>query len=358
MMVRSGINAPTSVGDGGNAGSDTKSTTKRTTSVSAIAFSSQAGFAAGSYAQPGDGAGGVYGPCEVCHNQTNTYNRTVDNDNTHATRTGRCTTCHPHSAGFAPKACKGCHGGDTGDPGQVSNSAPNVTAWWTSSGHGRSFGSRTALGAVQCEECHDVGYLSSANHKTDGTAGSGPAPANVNTLAWPGKALNANTQPTANTAHLRQAYFPATATHKYDYARVFNKKCGDPATGCHPVPPHNNHPQVPAGSVNPADNVMRFGDNSVVNPKAYYWYPAYLDYRANFYESRSPWEIEDLTTNASGVGTDSGTRYGVCVSCHDPHGTNAARNLMGGTTNRMLRGNSNATGQFCNSACHTTRTPP
>jgi len=254
-------------------------------------------------------------------------------------------------------ACLDCHGGSDGSRPGV-NGAPVVTTYWRTSGHGRTFGSRGARGVIGCDECHDVGYLSSANHKTDGTAGSGPAPANVNTLTWPGKALNANTQPTANTAHLKQAYFPATATHKYDYARAFNKKCGDPATGCHPVPPHNNHPQVPAGSVNPADNVMRFGDNSVVNPKAYYWYPAYPDYRSGFYASRSPWVIDDLTTNASGVGTDSGTRYGVCVSCHDPHGTAATDQTAAGG-NAMLRGNwSTEPGPFCNTACHTARTPP
>ncbi len=350
MMVRSGINAPLNISDGLNAGSDPKSVTNRTSNISAIAFYSQAGFAAGSYAQPGNGSGGVWGPCEVCHNKPNTYTRAIDNAATHAGRTGRCTTCHPHSAGFGPKACKGCHGGETGDPGQVSNNAPNITAWWTTSGHGQAFASRASV--VECEECHNVGYLSAANHKTDGTAGSGPPPANVNTLKWPTKADNGNNFPTLNTSHLKQDYFPSSATSKYQYALAFDRKCGTPATGCHLVAPHNHHPKIPAGSIDPTDNVMRFGDNTTLsNPKNYYWYPAYSVYRDSFYESRSPWGIDDLTTSAA-VGSDSGVQYGACITCHDPHGTNSIKNLLGGATNRMLRGNSKSSGQFCNTACH------
>ncbi len=254
--------------------------------------------------------------------------------------------------------CLDCHGGSDGTRPGV-NGAPVVTHYWRTGGHGQAFGSRGGRGPIGCEECHDIRYLASADHRADGSAGSGPAPSNLNTLTWPGKALDANTRPTANTAHLGAAYFPASATRKSDYARAFNRKCGDPAAGCHVVPPHNNHPQVPAGSVDPVDNVMRFGDaTSVADPKAYYWFPAYADYRTRFYESRSPWGIDDLSTIAAATGPDSAVQYGTCVSCHDPHGTGAADGTAAGR-NAMLRGNwitQRAT--FCNAVCHTTRMPP
>ncbi len=254
-------------------------------------------------------------------------------------------------------ACMDCHGGSDGTRPGVGG-APVVTNYWRTSGHGQAFGSRGGRGPIGCEECHDIGYLASADHRADGSAGTGPAPANLNTLTWPGKTLDANTRPTANTAHLRAAYFPASATRKSDYARAFNRKCGDPAAGCHVVPPHNNHPQVPAGSVDPADNVMRFGDASVAEPKAYYWFPAYAEYRTGFYESRSPWVIDDLSTAAAATGPDSAVQYGTCVSCHDPHGTGAADRTTAGR-NVMLRGNwSTQASTFCNAACHTTRMPP
>ena len=47
---------------------------------------------------------------------------------------------------------------------------------------------------------------------------------------------------------------------------------------------------------------------------------------------------------------------GLCTPCHDPHGTNAPPNL-GSPTNQMLRGNTLNPGEFCNTACHTTRAP-
>ncbi len=254
--------------------------------------------------------------------------------------------------------CTDCHGGSDGTrPG--ADGAPVVTLYWRTSGHGQAFGSRGARGPIGCEECHDIGYLAAADHRADGSAGPGPAPANVNTLAWPGKTLDANTRPTANTAHLRAAYFPTSATRKADYARAFNRKCGDPAPGCHVGPPHNDHPQVPAGSVDPADNVMRFGDlTSAADPKAYYWFAAYADYRTGFYQTRSPWVIDDLTTAASAAGPDNAVRYGTCGSCHDPHGTGVADRTTAGRT-AMLRGNwITQASAFCNDACHTSRTPP
>lgn len=129
MMLRSGINAPADNTDS-NAGSDVKSIPKRTdANVRSVTFNSLAGYAAGSYAQPGNGTGGTWGPCEVCHTQTTAFSRTSDNTATHAGRTSRCTTCHPHTLGFAP-TCFGCHGSSgnrqywpAGSPGSYPNRA-------------------------------------------------------------------------------------------------------------------------------------------------------------------------------------------------------------------------------------------
>ncbi len=95
FMIRSAVNYPASSSDT-TAGSDAFGRPNDTT-LDSITFDSTAGFATGSYAQPGTG---TYGICEVCHNQTYTYNRTTDNAGNHTNRTTRCTTCHKHSAGF------------------------------------------------------------------------------------------------------------------------------------------------------------------------------------------------------------------------------------------------------------------
>jgi len=357
MMVRSGINAPVNSADA-NAGSAGKSRPRRTdANVRSVTFTSLAGYGAGSYAQPGNGAGGTWGPCEVCHTQTNAYSRTRDNDNTHVTRITRCSTCHPHKSGFAATACKGCHGPDSV---ATADAAPNVGTYWTSSGHGM------AAINIDCEACHDVGFVSGADHKADGSAGVGPPPANINTLFWPGKSTgNPNTDRNQNTAHLKSDYFPAgfpaNPPNKYQYALAFDQKCGNPATGCHTAQPHYDsitapdgaHPQRPAAPV-AADNVLTFGQSmTTLTPKAYNWFPAISDYPAQFYQSRSPWDIEDITTNATTGYPGNGVRYGLCVSCHDPHGTNAPSNRPGHTTNVMLRGDTlSPPGQFCNTACH------
>jgi predicted CxxxxCH...CXXCH cytochrome family protein len=359
MMIRSGINAPTGSGDT-SAGSDSKSRPNRTdANVLAVAFNSVAGYSTtgGVYSYANQGNTAPWGPCEVCHTQTTAFSRTKDNTDSHATRTNRCATCHPHKAGFAATACKGCHGPDSVATAQA---APNVGTYWTSSGHGMTTPKTIN---VECEACHDTSFVTSADHKTDGSAGAGPPPANINTQTWPGKTENANNQRNQNTVHLSAAYFPSgfpgsNPSNKYNFALAFDQKCGNQATGCHTANAHNHHPVIP-GAPQTVDRVLRFPDGGTVsNPKAYNWYSAISDYPTQFYQSRSPWDINDITTSAVGSYTDNNTRYGLCVSCHDPHGTNAPANLLGTTTNRMLRGDSSNAGQFCNTACHTTRTPP
>lgn len=344
MMIRSGINAPANSTDS-NAGSDGKSRPKRTdANVRSVTFNSLAGYAAGSYAQPGNGSGGTWGPCEVCHIQTNAYSRTTDNTGNHGTRTNRCTTCHPHKAAFAPTACKGCHGPDSV---ATAARAPDVGAYWTSSGHGR-FTTGSPARPIECEDCHDASYLTSADHKTDGSV-SGNPPNNINTEYWPGKSpMNGDTNPNRNTPHLLAGYDNASATSRAGVARQFDNFC---ALQCHSQDYHRH--QKDTGPA-PRD-VMRFGDDNTSttpNPKQYTWFTL-SSYPTDFYRSQSPWIDNDVYAR-TGM-SDSGTAYGLCVSCHDPHGTATTDTKGSGpmATNAMVRGNWKSDSEgFCARACH------
>jgi predicted CxxxxCH...CXXCH cytochrome family protein len=153
-MVRSGINAPTAASDnvGPLAGSDIKGTPNRTTSISTITFTSQAGYAAGSYAI--NGADGV---CEVCHIQTTLYKRggTAENVGTHTIRTGNCIACHGHDAGF-----KGVDGSNREQFFDSGYRADNTSNYRDLSGH-RILSNTTTAGLfdgtqVNCYGCHGV----------------------------------------------------------------------------------------------------------------------------------------------------------------------------------------------------------
>lgn len=352
MMIRSGINAPIDASDT-NAGSDGKSRPKRTdANVLPVNFNSLAGYSAtaGVYSYANQGNSPPWGPCEVCHIQTTAYSRTLDNAGSHSTRTNRCTTCHPHKAGFAPTACKGCHGPDSV---ATAAGAPEVGQYWTASGHGR-FTTGSPARPIECEDCHDASYLTSGDHKTDGSV-SGSPPNNINTEYWPGKSpMNADTNPNRNTAHLKAGYDTPGASFRADVARTFDNYC---ALTCHSQDYHRH--QKNNGPV-PQD-VMRFGDpdtSTTTNPKQYTWYTL-SSYPTDFYRSQSPWVDNDVYAR-TGM-SDSGTAYGVCVSCHDPHGTATTDTKGSGSqaTNAMVRGNwKTDSANFCARACHTSRTPP
>jgi len=206
--------------------------------------------------------------------------------------------------------------------------------------------------AIECEDCHNTSYLTASDHKTSGVAG-GP-PLNINTLLWPAKSpLNADTNPNANTSHLVAGYIDTAATSREAIARKFDNQC---STACH-TPGFHQHQMD-----NNPPGVMRFGDrNTKANPKLYEWYvwdtsnPA--NYPTSFYRSRSSWTDNDI--RSVGGMTDPTTNYGLCISCHDPHGTGVT-DTSGypglGVTNHMLRGNwlpPTGPGAFCNnSGCH------
>ena len=263
------------------------------------------------------------------------------------------------------RPCTDCHGGTSGDYLNAVNNAPVVTRYWLTSGHGRySTSSPQSVHVITCDDCHDIDYLSAEAHRTDGTAGLSDPPANINTLSWPGKASNANNAPNPNTAHLKPSFFPVSPTRKLDYAEAFNRGCSRTGTGCHtwrwPIS-HVGHIH-PDATLPPYDNVLTFGRshaNTPPDPKIYPWYPAAsgaIDYTLRFYESPTVWLISDLTSLADNAAyPDVSVAYGNCVSCHDPHGTNAPINYgNGASTNRMTRGSTVTpyAGPFCNTVCH------
>lgn len=261
------------------------------------------------------------------------------------------------TASAPPRPCTDCHGGTAGDNVNVVHDAPVVTRYWTSSGHGRySTSYPQASRAVTCDDCHDLSYLSEADHRADGTAGSAEPPGNINTLTWPGKATTSNTAPTANTAHLKSSFFPSSPATKADFAWAFGARCAARNVGCHTAPSHVGtiHPKVAE------DNVLTFGRShggTPPDPKSYPWYTPVTgsdNYAILFYESHVVWLVDDLTTLAGDAAyPDSGVNYGVCISCHDPHGTSAPVIIGGASSNKMLRAAPEFTssGQFCN-LCH------
>lgn len=229
---------------------------------------------------------------------------------------------------FIAYSCVGCHGGDNGDQPPRFN-APKVTRYWKTSGHGKS----TPRPAATCEDCHDVGSPP-GTHAADGTGV-------VNTENWPGKPENTVN---SNTSHLRPFLLnggtAAQLQSNFDIGCVNGPGGG---TVCHIQWGVQGHRHSMA-----ADNLVQFGRGSTTEvPKSFGWY-AQSDYEVDFYKSRSPWVIQDLTSDATGT-----VFYAPCVSCHDPHGTGST-NYIPIYGNAMVRGNfATESAVFCNSACHT-----
>jgi predicted CxxxxCH...CXXCH cytochrome family protein len=152
-MIRSGINAPTAVGDNSatGAGSNSKGTPNRATPIAAVTFTDNTGFAANSYAIPG---ATTYGICEVCHVQTTLvtlYSRGFDNTGSHASNTGNCISCHGHGSGFKGAGhsvganCKGCHATAQGTRRAIQVEFDNTAQ------HG---GTWAQITSADCEKCH------------------------------------------------------------------------------------------------------------------------------------------------------------------------------------------------------------
>ncbi|MBI5904148.1 MAG: CxxxxCH/CxxCH domain-containing protein [Deltaproteobacteria bacterium] len=143
FMVRSAVNNPVNSTDT-NAGSNSFGTPKDN-ALSNVTFTSLAGFAANSYAVSGT-ADGI---CEVCHNQTTLFNASgSDNTGTHASRTGRCTSCHKHDTGFKGSGdCEACHNNAQG-PRRA------ITAEFGYASHHSQGVTAATVTKVTCSQCH------------------------------------------------------------------------------------------------------------------------------------------------------------------------------------------------------------
>jgi predicted CxxxxCH...CXXCH cytochrome family protein len=259
---------------------------------------------------------------------------------------GPCANCHSHSTGFAPKDCGECHGGKPslypvgyathpGVDGTHGNAddAPNVMsvlsggiwysvwdgAWWDNfvgsstaqrGGHGDAGGRPT----VFCTDCHDINRPLPNTH-LDGT---------VNTFDFPGKGSTTN----SNTSHLK-AYFVADLPQAVDAAQLqFDDSCAV-RVGCH------------SGVVPEYRHTVRWKSTGRTLMQ-FQAFPPYLNtITANPKQARAgtlwvnywtPWTMKDLQNTVTGA-----VQHGVCVSCHDPHGTRVTENRGG--TNLMLRYN-------------------
>jgi hypothetical protein len=300
-MVRSYLSAPTASNDA-SFGSNSYGTPQDTGAASAVVFTSTAGMAAGSYGITGAGALGI---CEVCHTQTVYWRRDIASES-HVPGT-RCTNCHKHTQGFKPPTCESCHNGNTPYV-QGSATAPNVmgdgnsatgtggatpkpydngTYGFNVNGHGRDDTPDVPGNTINvgCTACHDT-YQSGGAH-IDGVING---------------RLSPDTR-TANSFYLLSAFVKATPASDYDVQVTFDNAC---ATLCHGALQMRH-----AVDAVPALNAVQFGTHtSYSEPQN--TPPPYMFFDRN------------LKSAATFGGFDGGTNYALCVSCHDPHGTNAA----------------------------------
>jgi len=79
--------------------------------IETMVFTSTAGTAADSYAEPSTTFDGI---CQECHTLTTSFrDNTSVASGTHASNTTGCMNCHNHkNDGFKGSGCNGCHGGD------------------------------------------------------------------------------------------------------------------------------------------------------------------------------------------------------------------------------------------------------
>ena len=304
------------------------------------------------------------GPCQVCHTLTKYYRRDGSNPGGgHITTL--CLDCHKHPTAFAPTGCEGCHNanplvwgcdgiqGTADDPPNVMGDGVSVsgvggngkgakpyddgTYGYNVNGHGANGSKIPSLTPNRaCTDCHDLNSPSPNKHYDCGD----PVNQRVNTRSYFGKPADSRN---ANTSHLVAGYL-AGASNSQAKQIGFDDYCYNT---CHLTDGQVDmrHASAPGGL---SDKIMEFGvlpptgtAATTDNPKQ--------DRGAN--NVWTPWTIEDITTTVAA--SPPGTHYnGVCVSCHDPHGTSTLQKTR--LTNKMVirnwKGTSMAT--FCQSNCH------
>jgi predicted CXXCH cytochrome family protein len=184
---------------------------------------------------------------------------------------------------------------------------------------------------ARCTDCHDVNSPPGTHYNCVNEVN-----AELNTKRWPGKLEDTRN---ANTAHLVAGYLPEAPGAK-ERQIAFDDYC---ATACHKDQGVEDmrHGSHPGGKY---DKVMEFNiaNSTTDDPK-----------RSRGLDPKLvPWTIDDLTT-AADAHPPQVRFYGVCVSCHDPHGTATQQKTRG--TNKMVVRSWKGEGMqsFCGTVCHT-----
>ncbi|MHB8836155.1 MAG: hypothetical protein ACYC9Y_10650 [Candidatus Methylomirabilia bacterium] len=301
-----------------------------------------------------------------------------------------CMQCHDHDYdniyatvdAFMPSGCEGCHGppfslcnpnsyqnpGCDGTAGTVDD-APNVmgdgcsptgtggatpkpfddgTFGYNVNGHGADgTAANNPIGLNpnrSCPECHDISNPPGTHFNC-----AVPLAQRHNTKYYFGKTTDTRS---ANTSHL-VAGFLAGANNPQAKQIAFDGDvalgvptssggCYNNAAGCHYANGvmDMRHGTKVAGVY---DNIMQFNiaNDTTDDPKQ--------DRGAD--NVWTPWTIDDLT-NVVDASPPTVRHHGVCVSCHDPHGTAATQKTR--NTNKMVIRNWKGTSMqpFCGSNCH------
>lgn len=190
--------------------------------------------------------------------------------------------------------CRACHAGKGAYP-----LAPDVYKFWETSGHGR-FLNRPDFRPT-CEACHDLKGSAAAGHLDGKKSAPGP-----------------------NTYHLVSGYLTQAPKNQWDFQVGFDNYCW---TACH----------QPAG----IDDMRHERDGDPVKGAVQMGTHASYEKPLGIYRNDG-----DL---AVFPGSDTAPFFVSCVTCHNPHGSDATS--MTGKSNRMTRENYKDPPRMC-SRCH------
>jgi hypothetical protein len=344
-MVRSHISAPTTSTDS-SFGSDSYGTPADTANASAVTFTSLTGLGAGSY-----GISGGVGICEVCHTQTNYWRRDIVSEG-HVPGT-RCTNCHSHTQGFAYPSCESCH--DKTPYVQGAATAPNVMGDGNSlagsgatprpyddgsygynvNGHGRD-NDTSAIShgdpiAVECTGCHNI-FQPLATH-LDGALNGRLTPSDTRT---------------ANSFHLVPGFVNASPASDWSVQLTFDDYCWS-AAGCHGGKTTDMRHAADGGNdpgwtgapyVNPtAAFATQLGTHNSYDVPLLGGSPVPAPVPQMFYDRN--------LVNAAILGSYDGIpNWAVCISCHEPHGSNVV-SPRADQNNKMMNYRWSTPSQLC-----------
>ncbi len=302
--------------------------------------------------------------CQTCHTVTGDYQFDTGSNSHSITK---CTACHKHDFddnfdatnsqdGFMPSGCIGCHGNPPNagcdNVQNTADDAPNVmgdgtnvtggggggfpakpfddgTYGYNVNGHGANGARNPSLTPnLDCAVCHDINNPSPNTHNDCSLTVN----QRLNTRYYFGKPADSRN---ANTSHLVAGYL-AGANNPSAKQVGFDNYCYNT---CHATAGRLNmrhsYIKLAGGGIDlDPSGIMEFNTAYTVtgNPKADLWGAS-----PGGNAAWTPWTISDLT-NVAGVNANPPTvlHNGVCVSCHDPHGTSTIQKGGSQFTNMML----------------------